>query len=246
MTLTKRKFLNLDLQLRHRKCAELLRTFYEQLLKQISLSPEQTAHYNTLLTWMKLHPITDFTPHTLSHRYHYHLESAGLRIKEHHLLPSIRTGERIPKLPFGPAAIYLDNVRSLYNVGSILRTCEALRIGSVHFSPKTPFIDNEKLVRTALGAAPLVPCHPNATLSTLPRPIIILDTSDDAIPVSQFIFPPQFTLVLGNEELGVSADSLALADYIIEVPLFGANNALNVACAFAIAAAEIRRQSSLL
>lgn len=239
---TKRKFLSLDLKQRHKKCAELLRSYYELLLKKEPISEERHSYYNTLLDWMKLNPCEPFYLQSLSDRYHYHLESAGLRLKEHNLLPSIRTGDRTAKLPFGPCSIYLDHVRSAYNVGSILRTCEALRIGSVHFSSRTPFIDNEKVQRTAMGAAELVPCRAAASLDNLPRPIIALDTSDEAIPLSSFLFPQEFTLILGNEEYGVSKESLSKADFLLEIPMYGGKNSLNVACAFAIAAAEIRRQ----
>ena len=125
-------------------------------------------------------------------------------------------------------------------VRSILRTVEALRIGKVYFSDKTPFIDNEKVIRTAMGAASLVPCFQNVPLKELPRPIIALDTSDAALPVAEFHFPEIFTLILGNEEYGISNASLAEVDTIVEIPLFGAKNSINIACAFAIAAAKIR------
>lgn len=148
----------------------------------------------------------------------------------------------MPKLPFGPIAIYLDHVRSAYNVGSILRTCEALRLGTIHFSPNTPTIEDEKVARTALGADKIVPTVANASLDSLPRPFIALDTSDHAIALNDFIFPSKFTLILGNEELGISPETLAQADDLIEIPMYGAKNSLNVACAFAIAGAEIRRQ----
>lgn len=235
---TKRKFLNLDLKLRHKKCAELLRGYFEQI--QAGESPS-FEYYHSLLSWMNLNPYTYTDLKSLADRYHWHLAEAGRCLKEHNLLPSLRTGDRAPKSDFLPIAIYLDHVRSAYNVGSILRTAEALRIGSVHFSDKTPFLDNEKVQRTAMGAAELVPCFRNTPLASLPRPIIALDTSDEAIPVANYLFPSSFTLILGNEEYGISNEALALADLILEIPLLGAKNSLNVACAFAIAAAEIRR-----
>lgn len=235
---TKKKFLQLDLKQRHKKCAELLRIRYEE--KSTDL-----GQYNELLEWMYYNPYvhTDFK--ALADRYHWHLQQAGLSLKEHNLLPSLRTGDRTAKLTFPNVAIYLDHVRSAYNVGSILRTVEALRIGKVYFSEKTPFIDNEKVHRTAMGAAEIVPCFQNVPLSSLPRPIIALDTSDAAIDVAEFVFPESFTLILGNEEYGISNESLSQVDHIIEVPLFGAKNSLNVACAFAIAAAKIRTQSKI-
>src|SRR5690606_621236 len=145
---------------RHKKCAELLRKCYEE-------KSTDFAYYATLLEWMHFLPYehTDFQ--SLADRYHWHLQQAGLSLKEHNLLPSLRTGDRTAKLDFPNIAIYLDHVRSAYNVGSILRTAEALRIGKVYFSEKTPFIDNEKVQRTAMGAAEIVPCFQNVPLSDL-------------------------------------------------------------------------------
>lgn len=233
MTFTKRKFLQLDAAQRHKKCAELLRKCYEE-------KSTDFGNYAILLEWMHFLPYEHKDFKSLADRYHWHLQQAGLSLKEHNLLPSLRTGDRTPKLSFPNIAIYLDHVRSAYNVGSILRTTEALRIGKVYFSEKTPFIDNEKVQRTAMGAAELVPCFQHIPLSQLPRPIIALDTSDAAIPLAHFVFPETFTLILGNEEYGISNASLQEADHLIEIPLFGAKNSLNVACAFAIAAAKIR------
>ncbi len=235
MTFTKRKFLQLDLAQRHKKCAELLRRCYEA-------KSTDFEHYSTLIEWMHLLPYEHVDWKSLADRYHWHLQRAGLSLKEHNLLPSLRTHDRMAKLAFPDVAIYLDHVRSAYNVGSILRTTEALRIGKVYFSEKTPFIDNEKVQRTAMGAAEIVPSFQGISLASLPRPIIAVDTSDAAIPVAEFVFPPIFTLVFGNEEYGISNDALKEADYLIEIPLFGAKNSLNVACAFAIVADRITAQ----
>ncbi len=204
---------------------------------------EEFTEYNQLLSWLKWNPYTHINAKTLADRYHLHLQLSGASLKEYHLLPNLRTGDRIAKLEFPNIAIYLDHVRSPYNVGSILRTVEGLRIGKVYFSEKTPFIDHEKVQRTAIGAAELVPCYQNVPLSALPRPLIALDTSDAAVPVAEFEFPDSFTLILGNEECGISAESLQQVDHIVEIPLYGAKSALNLACAFAIAAAAIRNKS---
>ncbi len=232
MIFTKRKFLNLEPKQRHKKCAELLRSYYEAKLTDFT-------EYNILLSWLKYLPYEYTDMKGLANRYHWHLQLAGQSLKEHHLLPTLRTGDHAPKRDFPIRAIYLDHVRSAYNVGSILRTVEGLRTGRVYFSEKTPFIDNEKVSRTAMGAAQLVPCFQGVPLSKLPRPIIALDTSDAALPVADFEFPESFTLILGNEEYGISSESLQEADQIVEIPLYGAHNALNIACAFAIAAARI-------
>lgn len=238
---TKRKFLELDPRQRHKKCAELLRSFYEKFRAQEILPEEAFSDYNRLLSWLALPPYCHADLKSLADQYHWHLKEARWNLKEHNLLPSIRTGDRTPKADFLPIAIYLDNVRSAYNVGSILRTAEALRLGKVYFSAKTPFIDNEKVQRTAMGAADLVPCFQKISPVALPRPLIALETSEEATPLAQFSFPAVFTLIVGNEEYGISNEVLAEVDILVEIPLLGAKNSLNVACAFAIAAAEIRR-----
>lgn len=233
MTFIKRKFLSLDFKQRHKKCAELLRQHYEEGLTDFS-------EYNTLLSWLKCIPYEHSDRKKLADKYHWHLQMAGLSLKEHNLLPHLRTGNREAKIDFPNVAIYLDHVRSAYNVGSILRTVEALRVGRVYFSEKTPFIDNEKVQRTAMGAAGIVPCFQNVPLKDLPRPIIALDTSDSAVAVHEFSFPATFTLILGNEEYGISSEALSEVDAIIEIPLFGQKNSINIACAFAITAAKMR------
>ncbi len=233
--------MSLDIKQRHKKCAEFLRIVYERLRQN---EESDFSEYDTWVSWMRLLPFAYSDRSTLADRYHWHLNEAGLCLKEHNLLPSIRKGDHIPKADFLPIAIYLDNVRSAYNVGSILRTAEALRTGAVYFSEKTPFIDNEKVRRTAMGAAEIVPVFRGVSLGSLPRPLIALETSDEAAPLSEFFFPRSFTLILGNEEYGVSQEALMLADRLVEIPLLGTKNSLNVACAFAIAAAEIRTKKS--
>ena len=238
--LTKRKLYRLGLRHGHKKCADLLRVIYLDLLQNRMPS---FFDYETLSSWMNLQPFASLDPKLVADRMHWHLSEAGVNLKEHNLLPCLRTGDRTAKSDYLPIAIYLDQIRSAYNVGSILRTNEAFRLGSIHFSARTPFIDNEKVVKTAMGSIPYIPCFQNTPLSSLPRPILVFDTSDQAVPFASFSFPSSCTFVFGNEEVGVSNELLSIADTIIEIPLLGVKNSLNVACAFAIVASTIRRRS---
>lgn len=176
-------------------------------------------------------------PEERSHRYHKHLREAGRGAKEHNLL--ITTDDRHSNHPFGTIATYLDDLRSGHNVGSILRTIEALRLGPLFFSNDTPFIDNAKVQNASMGTYHIVPTHQISELSHLPRPLIALETSPTAPPIYEFSFPSICTLLLGNEEFGLSKTTLASADHIVQIPLLGNKNSLNVACAFALAAGQI-------
>ncbi len=200
------------------------------------------AHYQEIVEWLgiNLETLQIGDKKALADRYHWHLRAGKLSLKEQNLLPAISKGDRTKVVaPPLPISIYLDHIRSAHNVGSIIRTTEALSLGRLCFSTDTPFADHVQVVKTAMGAE--VECVRDANLAKLPRPIIALETSVEAISLYDFIFPEEFTLVLGNEEYGCSDESLRLADHVVEIPLFGKKNSLNVANAFAIVAGEIRR-----
>ena len=242
---TEKKFLSLPIKRQHKKCAELLRRLYDQFLGKEEWTTDWQL-YQELLQWMNEFACETPTIKTLSDRYHWHLQQAQISKKEHHLLPQIRKGDRLQGEETWPIAIYLDNVRSAHNVGSMIRTVEALALGSLYFSSKTPFTTHKQVQDTAMGATQWVPCYQGVDLPSLPRPIVVLETTQEALSLYEFIFPSSFTLVVGNEEYGCSNETLELADYLIEIPLRGRKNSLNVANAFAIAAGEILRQKLML
>lgn len=174
--------------------------------------------------------------------YHYHRQFCSQPLREDRLLPIIKEGDRAAETPFLNVSIFLDHLRSAHNVGSIIRTCEAFRLGRLFGFGTTPSATNDKVSRTAMGASKAVCFTSDVPISTLPRPVIALETAVNATDIHHFAFPSVFTLAVGNEEYGCSDTTLAEADHLIRIPLYGSKNSLNVANAFAIAAAEISRQ----
>lgn len=241
---TKRKFLDFPPSRQHKKCAELLRISYEKILQNQPADDEIEA-YSMLASWMHYPTLPSLNPQSIADCFHEHASLAFMQHKEHNLLPSIRQGDKQIAKPSLGLSIYLDNIRSAHNVGSILRTIEAFSLGEVHFSDKTPFSTHKQVQDAAMGADQWIQCHENANLKNLPHPIIALETSETAISIYDYIFPKNFTLVVGNEEYGCSQETLQEADVILEIPLRGRKNSLNVANAFAIAAGEISRQKTL-
>lgn len=236
---TKRRFLNLPAKQQHKKCAEVLRLAYE------TKSAEVLKQYNELVSWQGNFEVCSFNPKEMADAYHKHLALSDVCFKEHNLLPSIRKGDKAVSLEPLSIDIYLDHVRSGHNVGSIIRTVEAFSLGHLYFSENTPFIDNKKVQDAAMGCDKHIECSRGVELKSLKRPIIVLETSEDAITLYDFIFPESFTLVCGNEEYGCSDETLKIADYLVEIPLRGRKNSLNVANAFAATASEIIRQAKL-
>ena len=107
----------------------------------------------------------------------------------------------------------------------------------------------KKLDKTSLGALPYVSCeHRPMVVDAIQEvkaqgiPIYALELTNQSRLIWEIDFPLPIALVLGNEALGVSQEALALADAIIEIPMLGYKNSINVAVAFGIVVYEIQRQ----
>ncbi|MBF5059582.1 TrmH family RNA methyltransferase [Candidatus Neptunochlamydia vexilliferae] len=239
MTFTKEKFFSLPYRKRHKHAGRHLRSLYEQ---KLPLDP----HYRMMEEWLELPPLEE-NREAISDRFHLHMREAAISLQEHNTL-DVKRLDILSNAPYLPIGIYLEELRSAFNIGSILRTVEAFRLGTVYFSENTPFIDNPKVEKTAMGVAHTVPTQ-RGDLSTLPGPLIALETVEGAPSIFDFEFPDSFSLLLGNEEYGLKAKTLEAADHIVQIPLVGSKNSLNVASAFAIAAAHFsvaKRDRTLL
>ncbi len=236
-SMTEGEFQRLSERYRHKRCAQLLRSYLD------NRDLHALKVYRRLENWLSLPLLSETDFIQLSDRYHQHLSIAGISWKEHHLLSSpCVQADQSSDVPYLPISIYLDNLRSAFNVGSILRTTEAFRLGKVCFAKNTPFADHPKVQKTSMNTFDKVPCERTVDLSSLPTPLIALETDPTAPSVFDFKFPVSFTLLLGNEEYGLSEESLKMTSAIVRIPLFGFKNSLNVASAFAIAAGAICHQ----
>lgn len=148
-----------------------------------------------------------------------------------------------------PVEVLLHNLRSAFNVGSIFRTCECLRISAVYLAGYTPLPVNPKLQKTAMGTIERVAWHQigewKEFLAVKREQGILtyaLETIPDAPTIyeSTFVFPA--CLLLGNEALGLPEEILRSVDKIVTIPVRGWKNSLNVATAFAVCAYEMFRQ----
>ncbi len=228
MTFTKEKFLSLSCRKQHKHAGRHLHSLYEQ---KLPLDP----HYRAMENWLEL-PLLEESREEICDRFHLHMREAAISFQEHNL--DVKRLDILSDTPYLPIAIYLEELRSAFNIGNILRTVEAFRLGTVFFSENTPFIDNPKVEKTAMGVAHTVPTQ-RGDLNSLPRPLIALETVEGAPSLYDFEFPDSFSLLLGNEEYGLKTKTLEAADHIVQIPLVGSKNSLNVATAFAIAAANI-------
>ena len=153
-----------------------------------------------------------------------------------------------------PIYVLLDNIRSLYNVGSIFRTADGARIAKLFLCGFTPHPPRKEIEKTALGATNTVPWEyhkdPVELLTRLKIEgvsICALEHTDKSIPYFELpdnTFP--LCLIIGNEITGISKELVAQADIAVDIPMFGMKQSLNAAVAFGIAAFEFARKAKRL
>jgi len=153
------------------------------------------------------------------------------------------------RLPKTPVHLVLDNLRSAFNVGSIFRTADTARVERIVTCGYTAHPPHPRLEKTALGTLDLVAAdHFDTTLEALDDcrarglPVWALETTSHSRTYTDLTFPRPVALVLGNEALGVSPEVLDAADQLVEIPVFGYKNSLNVASACSVVLFEILRQ----
>ena len=148
-----------------------------------------------------------------------------------------------------PIHVILDNIRSLYNVGSIFRTADAAGIEKIHICGTTGYPPNARIEKTALGATKTVPWayYPDAValarnLQVNGLIIAALEITGDSVPYTN-IKTDQFpiALIVGNEINGVDRNLLDLCDISLEIPQFGVKESLNAAVAFGVVTFELVR-----
>ena len=140
--------------------------------------------------------------------------------------------------------VLLDNIRSAYNVGSILRTSDGLNIHHLYLCGITPTPENPKVGKTGLGAELSTPWtySPNSvdlikSLDSSELKIIGLERTNNSIPLDQVsnLEHDHVLLIIGNELAGIDPFLRRECHQLIHIPMFGHKKSFNVTIAFGIA-----------
>src|SRR3989338_8823237 len=146
-----------------------------------------------------------------------------------------------------PLYLIVQDVRSLFNVGSLFRTSDAFGVTKMYLTGITGRPPRQEISKTALGAELTVPWeYSRQTLPLLKRlrdggvRIVALETGRRSIALVQY--HPQFPLALvcGNEVRGVSPAVLRFADDVVSIPMLGEKESLNVSVAAGVALYALR------
>jgi tRNA G18 (ribose-2'-O)-methylase SpoU len=141
-----------------------------------------------------------------------------------------------------PVVVVLDNLRSLNNVGSFFRTCDAFKIEKMYLTGITGCPPNKEIYKTALGAENAVEWeyHENvyelaSELQKKGYEIVLFEHTKQSILLRDYHPKPPTALFFGNEVQGITESLLTLADFCVEIPQYGTKHSLNVAVSGGIA-----------
>jgi tRNA G18 (ribose-2'-O)-methylase SpoU len=213
--------------------------FAREYLKVIGWSG--TLSDRTMVNLPETHDIKSWLAF-ISDAIHFERTAWNISPKDHDLLASTQglivqkdradDDKDRPKLDFHMA---LDGLRSLFNVGSIFRSCEAAGFSSLILG-NTPGRENSTVRKTSMGTADLMP---HTKVSDLAQTLLemkdtgytitAVETAVDSRPFNTNDWQERGVLVMGNEEYGISPHVLAVCDATVHIPMFGRKNSLNVA-----------------
>lgn len=146
--------------------------------------------------------------------------------------------EEFKKASKTPLVVVLDHIRSLNNVGSIFRTCDAYRTERMVLCGITATPPNAEIHKSALGAEFSVDwVHYEDTLEAINDlkregyTIIAIEQATDSTMLDDFVpaKDARYAIIMGNEVNGVQQEAIDMADLCIELPQYGTKHSLNVA-----------------
>lgn len=150
------------------------------------------------------------------------------------------------------AVVILDDVRSSHNVGSIFRTSDALGVSKIFLTGYTPAPKdkfgrvNRELCKVALGGEQSVAWESVATAAGVIKKlkgegykIVAVEQDKRAVDYKKFKMNGPTAFVFGNEVDGLPAKIISACDDVVEIPMRGEKESLNVSVAFGIALARI-------
>ena len=149
-----------------------------------------------------------------------------------------------------PITLVCDHVTNALNIGSLFRIADAFGVEKLIFCGESIPL-GRKMTKTSRATEKVVNHEVNKSvlevvinLKDQDNYIVSLEITDASNPIDSFLFPENksITLVIGDENFGVSENILKLSDAVIHINMFGQNSSMNVVQATNIALYEITKQ----
>lgn len=149
-----------------------------------------------------------------------------------------KTVEEFHEAEKTPLIVVLDNVRSLNNIGSVFRTCDAFLIKKIYLCGITATPPHKDIHKTALGATDTVAWeYVENTIEVVKKlqgegvKVFSIEQAENAVMLQNF--KPQSreacAVIFGNEVKGVQQEVVTASNAVIEIPQLGSKHSLNIA-----------------
>ncbi len=168
--------------------------------------------------------------------------TGSIRKRSPEEMTSVRPGlEELRKRARFPIVAVLENIRSLYNVGSIFRTSDGALVEKLYLTGFTGHPPRKEIDKTSLGSTESVPWEHHADaakvvvgLKNEGYRVVSLEHTDRSVPYAEASYDFPLCLIVGNEVGGISDELVSLCDSAVEIPMYGMKGSLNVAVAYGI------------
>jgi tRNA G18 (ribose-2'-O)-methylase SpoU len=132
--------------------------------------------------------------------------------------------------------IVLDRLRSAHNTGNIFRIAEAVGASEIIACGYTPAPPHPKLAKTAMGTDNMVPCRVfSSSMEAVEalrgegnKQILAVETTSDAVFAWEMEYQFPLVLIFGNEALGIQDETVKMCDGVVNLPMFGKKESINV------------------
>lgn len=161
-----------------------------------------------------------------------------------------KTAEEMEQTSKHPFLVILDDVRSMHNVGSAFRTCDAFAAEALYLCGYTPVPPHRDIHKTALGATETVKWqHFKTTIEAVAAAkqagyhIVAVEQTHGSISLEKYKWHPgeKIALVFGNEVTGVQEDIIKISDSCLEIPQWGTKHSLNISVSLGVVLWELVR-----
>lgn len=160
------------------------------------------------------------------------------------------TEEEFRKITKNPIYIVLDNVMDTYNIGSIFRLSDAVAAEKVILCGQTETPPHTRIKKASINTTEWVgweyfPSAKDAIddlrFKIKDLRIIAIEQSPKSVPYDKADYQFPIAVVVGHETDGISKEVLAIADQIVEIPMWGVNKSLNVMVSLGIVLYEVMK-----
>ena len=150
-----------------------------------------------------------------------------------------------------PLVVVLDDVRSMYNVGSVFRTADAFRVEALYLCGITAKPPHPEIHKTALGAEDTVAWKyfhsAQEAVESLKREgffVYSIEQCEGSTPLQELRLEAggRYAIVLGNEVKGVKQEVIDRSEGCLEIPQFGTKHSLNVSTTAGMVIWEFAKQ----